>query len=102
MEAHIERIAHTTVSTIPLAGNKALRHFSPPSAKEPAASPESRIQVSLTWYYAAGLFDYLNASVAAAFTRRMVDMTRPGGMMVIPNFLPSVRDRAYMEAIPRR
>jgi hypothetical protein len=48
--------------------------------------------------YAAGLFDYLNAPVAAALTRRMFDMTRPGGMMLIPNFLASVRDRGYMES----
>jgi hypothetical protein len=48
--------------------------------------------------YAAGLFDYLNAPVAAAFTRRMFDMTRPGGLMLIPNFLPGVKDRGYMES----
>ena len=48
--------------------------------------------------YAAGLFDYLNAPVAAALTCRMFDMTRPGGVMLIPNFLASVRDRGYMEA----
>jgi extracellular factor (EF) 3-hydroxypalmitic acid methyl ester biosynthesis protein len=47
--------------------------------------------------YAAGLFDYLNASVAAALTRRMFEMTRPGGLMLIPNFLVGVRDRGYME-----
>jgi len=48
--------------------------------------------------YAAGLFDYLNASVATALTRRMFDMTRPGGLMLIPNFLTGVRDTGYMEA----
>ena len=48
--------------------------------------------------YAAGLFDYLNAPVAAALTRRMFDMTRPGGLMLIPNFLTGVRDCGYMEA----
>jgi extracellular factor (EF) 3-hydroxypalmitic acid methyl ester biosynthesis protein len=48
--------------------------------------------------YAAGLFDYLNASVAAALTRRMWEMTRPGGLMLIPNFLVGVRDRGYMES----
>jgi len=48
--------------------------------------------------YAAGLFDYLNAPVAAALTRRMFEMTRPGGLMLIPNFLTGVRDVGYMEA----
>jgi hypothetical protein len=48
--------------------------------------------------YAAGLFDYLSAPVAAALTCRMFEMTRPGGMMLIPNFLTSVRDVGYMEA----
>ena len=47
--------------------------------------------------YAAGLFDYLNAPAAAALTCRMFDMTRPGGLMLIPNFLTSVRDVGYME-----
>ena len=48
--------------------------------------------------YAAGLFDYLNASVAASFTRRMFQMVRPGGMMLIPNFLTGIRDAGYMES----
>ena len=48
--------------------------------------------------YAAGLFDYLNGPVATALTRHMFEMTRPGGMMLIPNFLPGVRDRGYMES----
>ncbi len=48
--------------------------------------------------YAAGLFDYLSDPVAAALTCRMFEMTRPGGLMLIPNFLTSVRDSGYMEA----
>jgi len=48
--------------------------------------------------YAAGLFDYLSGPVAAALIRRMFEMTRPGGMMLIPNFLTGVRDAGYMEA----
>jgi len=48
--------------------------------------------------YAAGLFDYLNASAAIALTRRMFEMTRPGGMTLIPNFLTGARDRGYMES----
>jgi hypothetical protein len=48
--------------------------------------------------YAAGLFDYLNASVATALTRKLLDMTRPGGMLLIPNFKTGADDTGYMEA----
>lgn len=48
--------------------------------------------------YAAGLYDYLNESVATALTRRMFDMTRPGGKLLIPNFLTGIADVGYMEA----
>lgn len=48
--------------------------------------------------YAAGLYDYLNAPIAAALSRRLFAMTRPGGMLLIPNFLAGARDRGYMES----
>ncbi len=48
--------------------------------------------------YAAGLYDYLSAPIGAALTRRMFDATRPGGMMLIPNFLKGIADSGYMEA----
>jgi hypothetical protein len=48
--------------------------------------------------YAAGLFDYLSDSTAAALTARMFEMTAPGGMVMIPNFAPAVPERAYMES----
>jgi hypothetical protein len=48
--------------------------------------------------YAAGLFDYLAPPVAAALTCRLFDMTRPGGTLLIPNFLPGAPDRGYMES----
>jgi extracellular factor (EF) 3-hydroxypalmitic acid methyl ester biosynthesis protein len=48
--------------------------------------------------YAAGLFDYLAAPVAAALTCRLFEMTRPGGTLLIPNFLPDAPDRGYMES----
>jgi extracellular factor (EF) 3-hydroxypalmitic acid methyl ester biosynthesis protein len=48
--------------------------------------------------YAAGLFDYLNAPVAAALTGRMFEAVCPGGTMLIPNFLTGIRDVGYMEA----
>jgi extracellular factor (EF) 3-hydroxypalmitic acid methyl ester biosynthesis protein len=48
--------------------------------------------------YAAGLFDYLSGPAATALTIRMFEMTRPGGLILIPNFLTGVRDSGYMEA----
>jgi len=48
--------------------------------------------------YAAGLFDYLGATVASALTGKLFEMTRPGGMLLIPNFKTGARDTAYMEA----
>jgi hypothetical protein len=49
--------------------------------------------------YAAGLYDYLADNTARALTARMFEMTKPGGRMLIPNFAPQLRDRAYMEAL---
>jgi len=48
--------------------------------------------------YAAGLFDYLSDPVARALTGRMFTMLRPGGRLLVPNFLPGARDNGYMEA----
>jgi extracellular factor (EF) 3-hydroxypalmitic acid methyl ester biosynthesis protein len=48
--------------------------------------------------YAAGLYDYLNDAAATALTRRMFEMTRPGGLMLVPNFLVGARDTGYMES----
>lgn len=48
--------------------------------------------------YAAGLFDYLTHPIAVALTRKMFDLVRPGGTLLIPNFLPTLADSAYMEA----
>jgi extracellular factor (EF) 3-hydroxypalmitic acid methyl ester biosynthesis protein len=53
---------------------------------------------TFNFVYAAGLYDYLADNVAKALTVRMFEMTKPGGQMLIPNFAPQVRDRAYMEA----
>jgi extracellular factor (EF) 3-hydroxypalmitic acid methyl ester biosynthesis protein len=47
--------------------------------------------------YAAGLYDYLNDAVAQALTARMFELTNPGGQLLVPNFAPTVKDRAYME-----
>ena len=48
--------------------------------------------------YAAGLFDYLDDSVATRLVERMWAMTLPGGRMMIANFLPDIPDAGYMEA----
>ncbi len=48
--------------------------------------------------YAAGLFDYLNRAAAIGLATRMFEMVRPGGLMLIPNFLVDVADSGYMEA----
>src|SRR5262245_23965860 len=48
--------------------------------------------------YAAGLFDYLGMPAATALTRELFDMTRPGGMLLIPNFKTGAPDTGYMEA----
>ena len=47
--------------------------------------------------YAAGLYDYLVDEVAQALTARMIEMTKPGGTVLIPNFAPSIEGRGYME-----
>ncbi|MGE3512787.1 MAG: hypothetical protein AB7N65_28320, partial [Vicinamibacterales bacterium] len=48
--------------------------------------------------YAAGLYDYLGAPVATALTNKLFAMTRPGGMLLIPNFKTGARDTGYMES----
>lgn len=48
--------------------------------------------------YAAGLYDYLGAPVAAALTRKLFEMTRPGGTLLVPNFKTGARDTGYMES----
>lgn len=48
--------------------------------------------------YAAGLYDYLNDSTAAALTARLLELTNPGGRLVVPNFAPCCADRGYMES----
>lgn len=48
--------------------------------------------------YAAGLFDYLNQAAARRLAMEMYSSLRPGGTMLIPNFLPNIPDVGYMEA----
>jgi len=48
--------------------------------------------------YAAGLYDYLPENVAIALTRRLFEMTRPGGTLLIPNFVTGALDAGYLES----
>jgi hypothetical protein len=48
--------------------------------------------------YSAGLYDYLQHKTAQHLTRRMFGMLRPGGRLLVANFLPGIRDVGYMES----
>ena len=50
-------------------------------------------------FYAAGLFDYLPERAAKCLVRRMFERLRPGGRLLIANFLTGIPDRGYMEAV---
>ncbi|WP_442509594.1 class I SAM-dependent methyltransferase [Novipirellula sp. SH528] len=47
--------------------------------------------------YTTGLYDYLADSTAMRLTANLFDCVRPGGKLVIANFLPEIRDVGYME-----
>jgi len=68
----------------------------PGSVRQILAGKGPRGQFDLV--YAAGLYDYLDDAVAAALTRRLFAMTRPGGTLLIPNFKVGARDTGYMES----
>ena len=48
--------------------------------------------------YSAGLYDYLLDRPAMALTSRLCSMLRPGGRLVIANFVPESGSRGYAEA----
>ena len=48
--------------------------------------------------YSAGLYDYLSRDLAQRLTARLFSMVRPGGRLLIANFLPGIRDVGYMES----
>ncbi|GJE42722.1 hypothetical protein AEGHOMDF_1895 [Methylobacterium soli] len=48
--------------------------------------------------YAAGLYDYLDARVAARLTRSLFGRLKSGGRLLIPNFRTGIREEAFMEA----
>ena len=47
--------------------------------------------------YSTGLFDYLNANTGRRLVTTMFDMLKPGGQLVVANFLPGIRDIGFME-----
>jgi extracellular factor (EF) 3-hydroxypalmitic acid methyl ester biosynthesis protein len=47
--------------------------------------------------YAAGLYDYLDARVAARLTSSLFNLLKSGGRLLIPNFRTGVKEEAYME-----
>jgi extracellular factor (EF) 3-hydroxypalmitic acid methyl ester biosynthesis protein len=49
--------------------------------------------------YSAGLYDYLDDQVAVALTTSMFTALEPGGLLLVVNFAPQLREIGYMEAI---
>ena len=47
--------------------------------------------------YSAGLYDYLSDGLARRLTARLGAMLRPGGRLVMANFVPGGSGRGYME-----
>lgn len=47
--------------------------------------------------YSTGLFDYLGQPTARRLLTTMFQMLRPGGRLLVANFLPNIRDVGYME-----
>jgi extracellular factor (EF) 3-hydroxypalmitic acid methyl ester biosynthesis protein len=48
--------------------------------------------------YSTGLYDYLKEKTAQKLTQHLFAMLKPGGKLVIANFVPTIRDIGYMEA----
>ena len=53
---------------------------------------------SFNYIYSAGLYDYLDDEVGRTLLQTLVTMIRPGGRIMIVNFLPNLPTLGYMEA----
>ena len=49
--------------------------------------------------YSAGLYDYLPDAMAQRLTALLASLLRPGGRLLLANFLPACSGRGYMEMI---
>jgi SAM-dependent methyltransferase len=49
------------------------------------------------YIYAAGLFDYLDDKLARRVTESMFQLLRPGGTLLVANYLKDIADVGYME-----
>ena len=52
---------------------------------------------NLDFVYAAGLLDYLSDELSRRLIALLFDMLRPGGRLLVANFLPANHGRDYME-----
>lgn len=52
---------------------------------------------SFDFIYSAGLYDYLPDVAAKRLTKKLLAMLRPGGRLLVANFVPTSADRAYSE-----
>lgn len=86
----------------PLSAAEVARSYGPYGVETVTASftrllgrPRHRGEFDLV--YSTGLFDYLNERTAKRLVSAMFQMLRPGGSLIVANFLPGVRDVGYME-----
>lgn len=65
--------------------------------RELASGPLGATLGSFDLVYSAGLYDYLPDVLARRLTRRLLGMLRPGGRLLLANFVPGGSGRGYME-----
>jgi len=65
----------------------------------PRSILENEVELgSFDLIYAAGLYDYLDDTMAKELTSRLFEMLNPEGSLLVSNFAPSLRESGYMEA----
>jgi SAM-dependent methyltransferase len=68
------------------------------SAKIKSILTGELVFTDLDFVYAAGLFDYLDDNAARQLVAQAFGFLKPGGQLLIGNFLPDTYGRGYMEA----